>query len=263
MMVGKLPGYGANILHAHPAYIWGFWYLDEIGIHWNSSIRMARFSPDRVDAEKAAYFFNGVAGWMLSENISRLPQSPRDEAGLEPGAAVIYTQDVENGPDRCHFLSTEDMIRTTAETCREHLVYVKPHPEQSKRLRQRIIAICSDYPNIRMSHASIHDLNAACDMVVTQNSAAGFEALMLKKPVLTCARSDFWHATLTPRTIGDLRDGLRFGAEVMAGFDFEKYLYWFLAQRCLEPQKPEFAGRAGRVFATRRTCKGRARRGIS
>lgn len=244
VMVGTGAAYGPNILHAHPAYIWGFWYLDEVGIHWNSSIRMARFVPERVEREKAEYFFNGVSGWMLDQNLSRLPQSPRQDGGLEPAAAVIFTQEIEAHPDRAHFLSTEDMIRTAAETCRDRLIYVKPHPGQSKPMRQQIIAICQDYPNLRLTNASVHDLNAAAGVVVTQNSAAGFEALMQKKPVITCARSDFWHATLTPRCTADLRDALRYGAEAMRGFEYEKFFYWFLGKRCLEPQKTDFASRA-------------------
>lgn len=244
VMVGQEPAYGPNILHAHPAYVWGFWYLDEIGVFWNSSLRLSRFVPETVDGEQAEYFFNGVSGWMLSNNISRLEQEPRDAAGLPEAGAVIYTQEIEARPDRCHFISTEEMIRTTAETLRDRLVYVKLHPHHTKPMRQKIIAICQDYTNLRMSVASVHDLNAASELVVTQNSAAGFEALMQKKTVVTCARSDFWHATLSPRTQRDLKDALRFGRETMAGFAFEKYLYWFLGRKCLEPQKPEFASRA-------------------
>ena len=244
IMVGMQPAYGPNILHAHPSYIWGFWYLDEIGYHWNSSLRMAQFLPERIDAEKARYFFDGMTGWMLRNNLSLTQQEAREEAGLAPAAAVIYCQEVENATDRCHFLTTEDMLRTTAETYPDRLVYVKMHPNQTKPMRQKIIAICQDYPNFRLTTASVHDLNAASDIVVTHNSAAGFEALMQRKPVITCARSDFWHATLTPRNQADLREALRHGAAAMAGFDYVKFLYWFLARKCLEPQKAEFASRA-------------------
>lgn len=244
IMVGQEPAYGRGILHAHPAYIWGFWYLDEIGVFWNSSIRHAQFVPDSIDAEKAAYFFNGVSSWMLSRNISREPQEPRGAVALEPAAAVIYTQELETEGDRSHFLPTETMIRTVAEQFAGRRVYVKAHPRQSKPMRQAIIEVCRDYPEVRLINASIHDLNAAADVVVTHNSAAGFEALMQKKPVITCARSDFWHATLTPRTRRDLTEALRFAKDAMAEFDYEKYLFWFLARRCLEPQKQEFASRA-------------------
>lgn len=242
--VGGPPGYAPNMLHAGPAYIWGFWYLDEVGLNWNSSIRFAGFNPDTVNREKAEYFFNGMTSYMLRENVSRLPQDTRSAQPMDRAAATIFCQEIEGQPDRCHYLSTETMIRSTAEHHRDDLVYVKLHPNHSKIERVRIMAICNDYTNIKISDASVHDLAEAADIIVTQNSAAGFEALMQKKPVITCARSDFWHATLSPRTPGELVEALRFGADAMADFDYAKYLYWFLDRKCLEPQKQEFGTRA-------------------
>jgi hypothetical protein len=227
-----------------PAYVWGFWYLDEVGVYWNSSLRFARFCADQIDADKATYFFNGVSGHMLRENVSKSPQEARLSSPMRPAAAVIYCQELENGDDRCHYLSTEEMIRTTAKAQREALVYVKLHPDQSKAARRHIMAVCNDYPHVKISDASVHDLSQASRVVVTLNSAAAFEALMQKKPVITCARSDFWHATLSARSTGDLREALKYGPEVMASFAYEKFFYWFLGRNCLEPQQEDFAARA-------------------
>ncbi|MCR8722884.1 capsular polysaccharide export protein, LipB/KpsS family [Frigidibacter sp. ROC022] len=244
IFVGARPSYGPRVLHAAPAYIWGFWYLDEIGAHWNSSIRFSRFHAEDVDAEKAAYFFNGVTGYMLRENVSRSPQEVRMHQPLQPARAVIFCQDIELQRDRCHYLTTEQMIRTVAGQNRDQLIYLKLHPNQSKAMRRNILAVCNDYPAVRISEASVHDLIEASDIVVTQNSAAGFEALMQKKTVVTCAKSDFWHATLTAKSVTDLRDAINYGPEVMADFPFEKYFYWFLDRNCLEPQKDAFVARA-------------------
>lgn len=244
IMVGDLPGYGRGRLHAMPSYIWGFWYLDEVGVHWNSSLRFARFCPEEIDAGKAEYFFNGVTGYMLRENVSKFAQEERMKSPMQSAAAVIYCQDTEDYRDRCHYLTTEQMIRTTASACQDEKVYVKPHPAQSKASRKAVLDIAADYQNVVVSDASIHDLTDASRMVVTQNSAAGFEALMQKRCVITCGKSDFWHATLTPKTQTDLREALKFGAEAMADFPFEKYLYWFLDRNCLEPAKDEFTKRA-------------------
>ena len=244
IMIGTPPSYGPRVLHARPAYIWGFWYFDEIGINWNSSIRFERFRPEDVDAAKAEYFFNGVSGYMLRENVSRLPQEERVGSPLAPASAVIFCQDIETGADRCHYLTTEQMIRTVATHDRAGRVYLKLHPQQSKAMRRAILAICNDYPAMTVSDASVHDLIDASDLVVTQNSAAGFEALMQKKPVITCAKSDFWHATLTAKSVTDLRDALTHGAMAMADFPFERYFFWFLGRQCLEPAKDVFAARA-------------------
>ncbi|MGH1367815.1 MAG: hypothetical protein ACRBCL_04305 [Maritimibacter sp.] len=242
--MGDMAGYAPDTLHAGHGYIWGFWYLDEVGVHANSSLRFGQFAPERVDKDKAEYFFNGVTGWMLRENVSKVYQTPRLETPLEKGAAVIFCQEIEHLRARTHFLKTEQIIRTVAEQDRNKLVYVKLHPAQSKPMRREIMTVCQDYQNVQISEASVHDLAAASDVVVSQNSAAGFEALMQKKPVVTCAKSDYWHATLTARTESDLREALEFGVEAMADFPFEKYLFWFLHRHLLEAAKEDFAERA-------------------
>jgi len=244
IMVGDRPSYGAKRLHALPGYIWGFWYLDEVGVFANSSLRFARFSPDQIDAEKAAYFFNGVTSYMLRENVSKSPQEVRMKNPMKGAAATIFCQDIENAATRTHFLTTEEIIRTTAQTCRDDLVYIKPHPNHSKSARKKIMDIASDYQNAIVSDASVHDLVDAARVVVTQNSAAGFEALMQKRCVITCAKADYWHATLTPKKVSDLKEALVFGAEAMTDFPYEKYFYWFLERNHLEPVKDDFEKRA-------------------
>ena len=89
------------------------------------------------------------------------------------------------------------------------IVYVKPHPKQGRVALRRIEALIAAHGNLRLTGASVHDLNDAARVVVTQNSAAGFEALMQRKPVITCGKCDFRHATLTPRSAGDLAEAIR------------------------------------------------------
>lgn len=244
IIVGGPAMYGAGILHAFPSYLWGFWYFDEIGHGWNSSLRFARYSSDEVDAEKSAFFFNGVTGYMLRENVSKLGQEPRMDAPLRLATATIFCQPTDPAHPRHNYLSIEQMIETASTYDKDALVYVKPHPNQSKATRRRILETCEDYPNVKTTDASIHDLIEASRVVITQNSTTGFEALMQRKPVITCAKSDYWHATLTPKTVADLRAAIEFGPETMRDFDFEGYFHWFLEQHCLEPSKDNFADRA-------------------
>lgn len=244
IIVGGPAMYGPGILHAFPSYLWGFWYLDEVGTGWNSSLRFARYSPQDIDRKKANFFFNGVSGFMLRENVSKLRQEPRMDAPLRPATAAIFCQNTEKAPQRSHYLTTEQMIGTASTYDRNAVVYVKPHPDQSKADRRRLLEFCEDYPNVKLSDASIHDLIEAARVVITQNSTTGFEALMQKKPVITCAKSDYWHATLTPRNVPDLKAAIEYGPETMRDFDFAGYFHWFLERNCLEPAKDEFAARA-------------------
>lgn len=244
VVMGDMPSYGRNTLHVDEGYIKGFWYLDEIGVFSNSSLRLGQFCPERVNRGHAEYFFNGVASWMLRENVSKLPQVDRMPDHVEPAGAVIFTQEIEGLRQRSHFMTNEQMIRTAAEYDRSSLVYVKLHPRQSKATRRDLLAVTQDYQNVHVSEASVHDLIEKSRVVITQNSGAGFEALMQKKPVVTCGKSDYRHATLTAKNPGDLRDALDYGPDAMADFPFEKYFYWFLGRNLLEEAKDTFAERA-------------------
>ncbi|MEM6276768.1 MAG: hypothetical protein AAF714_07425 [Pseudomonadota bacterium] len=244
VILGDRPEYSPRVMHVAPSYIWGFWYLDEVGINADSSIRMRSFRPHGVEWEAAEYFFNGVAGWMVEQNVSREPQPDRDPGALDRAQSVVFCQDIETRQPRQHYLSTEEMIRNAARAAGGGIVYVKPHPHQDATTRAKIDKLAESDPNIRVSEASVHDLIAASDWVVTQNSAAGFEALLQKKRLITCARSDFHHASLVARSGDELRAHLRSGGGALDGFEYEKYLYWFLSETCLEPQSDDFAHRA-------------------
>lgn len=244
IMFGDRAGYAPDRLHVGAGPVRGFWYLDELGIGPNSSIRFGQFAPERIEKETAEYFFNGVTSWQLEHNISPVDQPPRLDPAPPRARVTLFCQEIEQQSIRTHYLTTEQMIRTIAEYETAKVIYVKLHPLQSKPMRRDIIAVAQEYPNVQVTDASVHDLVAAADIVVTQNSRAGFEALMQKKPVVTCAKSDYWQATLTARTASDLREALDFGVEAMADFPFEKYFFWYLHRHLLEEAKEDFAERA-------------------
>lgn len=238
IFIGHRPETDRSILHAMPSYIWGFWYLDPDGVNWNSSLVAKDFQPTDIDTAAATYFFNGVSGHMLRHNISKFQQATV-ETQLPPARAVIFLQELDKYAAPVHHIDTQKMIATVAKST-DQKVYVKLHPAQSEVFRNRYTSICTRFANIEITDHSIHALTQAADIVVTQNSAAGFEALLQKKPIITCGRSDYAHATLTAQSPQDLRKALRTAPADLAGFEYAKYLYWFLAQHMLEPQNDGF-----------------------
>lgn len=242
IFIGHRPETPHPVLHALPSYVWGFWYLDPKGVNWHSSLASKPFRPNDVDATAAIYFFNGVSGHMLRHNVSKFAQ-PNAEADLPAAHAVLFLQEIDSYATPVHHIDTQKMIATVAKST-ERKVYVKLHPAQSDVFRNRYTSICKRFPNVQISDHSIHALTKASDIVVTQNSAAGFEALLQKKPVITCARTDYHHATLVAHTPQELRKALRTAQSTLAGFDYAKYLYWFLSEHMLEPQQDTFETRA-------------------
>lgn len=242
ILIGPRQPVRPGVLHAHPGYLRGFWYLDPVGVNMASSLRNRRFTPSQIDHKAATFFFNGVAGWHLRQNASKFPQPSRQ---VMPAAfAVIYMQDIEHFATPVHYIDSAKMLKLVAREAAGARVYVKLHPAQHAETAAMLHALVRKTDNLVISDASIHDLTQAAQRVVTQNSAAGFEALMQKKPVIICAECDYHHATVVAKHPAQLVHAVHTAPKAQAEFDYEKYLYWFLAQNLLEPAKPAFAEQA-------------------
>ncbi|MGR3466450.1 MAG: capsular polysaccharide export protein, LipB/KpsS family [Shimia sp.] len=239
LMVGGPPLNHLGALHVAPAYLWGFWYLDEVGVNALSSMRFRSFDAAQVDAGKAEWFFNGVAGHMVRENVSRY-QQPERLPYLEPARAVVFCQQQEHHRPPHHYLTTEQMIRNTARGAQGGKVYVKPHPDQGAEAAAALERVAATDPNVILSEASIHDLIAVSDCVVTQTSAVGFEALMHRKHVILTGRADYHHICHIARDDDGLRAAVRGDWGRMEDAPFAEYLYWFLSDHCVEPQREDF-----------------------
>ena len=250
VLIGPRAPIGPNIWHAHPGYLRGFWYLDPLGVNMQSSLVEAAYDPAQIDPKTARWFFNGVTGWHLKRNLSKFPQEPRVETPLPPARTVIFLQEIERFSRPVHWIDSLTMIRTAAD---HGPTYVKLHPAQTAETTAAVQALAAQTPNITLSTASIHDLIAASDITLTQNSAAGFEALLQKKPVITCARADYHHATIHAHTPKALTEALTTAPTRQSRFAFDRYLYWFLGQNLLEPGKPECAARIRAILESAHT----------
>ncbi|OYU41003.1 MAG: hypothetical protein CFE33_02705 [Pseudorhodobacter sp. PARRP1] len=250
ILIGPRAPIGPGILHAHPGYLRGFWYLDPVGVNMASSLIRRGFNPDQIDAKAARFFFNGVAGWNLRQNVSKFPQAAR--TALPAAFATVFLQDIEHFASPVHYIDSAKMLKLVARAADGTRVYVKLHPMQRAETTAMVQAFARKTANLVISEASVHDLAQASEMVVTQNSAAGFEALMQKKPVITCAVCDYHHATVVAKRPSLLVQVLHTARPSQAEFDYEKYLYWFLSQNLLEPAKPEFADLAWARIASAR-----------
>lgn len=245
LMVGPRRRKGPNIFHVYPAYVQGYWYLDTQGYFWKSSMLGKTFDPENVDAEAAHAFFNRVSKYRIGHNVSMCKQPPPQP--LEPADVAVFTQDIERYRDQLHYIITQRMIRASANAV-DGLCYVKPHPLLNAEQRAWLGRVCARLPNIRVVDASIHDIIRASAVVVSQNSAVGFEALMHRKPVITCALTDYAAASLVSRDPAELRANIKAAPAHFARFPFEKYLYWFLGQNMLEPKASDFTDRALRIL---------------
>lgn len=240
ILIGPILPQGPHILHAHPHYIWGFWMLDPSGVHGRAAQADRVFDPDVIDHRAARYFFNGVTGYMRRENVSKLPQPAR--APIDGAYATIFAQDIEHFKQPLHYVPMAEVITRTAQAAQGRRVYLKLHPA-GDAARNATLSEVARGCGVTVSAASVHDLIAVSDRIVTQTSAVGFEALMHKKPVILCGRTEYHHAAWVVEEGIDLPRALEAAPVALASFPYEDYFYWVLAVHGFEPAKEEFADR--------------------
>ena len=128
---------------------------------------------------------------MIRNRISKLEQ-PEDVAKLPSAKAAIFTQQIESFKRPIHYLTNMEMIEAAA-GLNEGNVYVKLHPVQDAQTTRKLLTHCRQFKNVIVTKAHVFDIIAASEVIVSQNSAVGFEALMFRKPVVTVS---YTHLTL-------------------------------------------------------------------
>lgn len=228
---GDRPYFGQNCFHSTPTYLNGYWYFDEIAVRNNSSQRIIPFRPHTMDRSHAEQFHSKLFKRFVTANKSKFDQSKRD-ATLKPGGIFMPLQCFTPEPYApCH-TNYPDLIRQVIAVRGNRNVYLKPHPRQTYDEMKEIMEFQDQKAGIIISDASIHDHLAACEMVVTLNSAVGFEAFLHKKPVVLAGLTDFAQCATTVTTLGALAAAMDSARHKK--WQYEKFLVWFLQHNCIE-----------------------------
>ncbi|MEO0938524.1 MAG: hypothetical protein AAFY38_10255 [Pseudomonadota bacterium] len=224
-----------RVLNAGIAYIYPFWNLDPFGIRAFSSIGAARFDPRRIDAEVARPFFRRLKGRIVGGRASRYEQ-PADVAEVPEGCVAVFLQsEAHRGVGETMWLDRRAMVAAALEA-NVGPVVVKPHPRDADPETRAWLA---GLP-VTVSEGNIHDLIAASARVVTINSAVGIEAYLHRKPVVLCGRADFHHIADEARSAEDVARVLRSEPRRRA---YDKYVWWYFADRCLSTTAPDLVDR--------------------
>jgi hypothetical protein len=226
------PVYAANAVHAVPTYLHGFWYFDEIGSRNNSLQRLRRFDPRPMSADWAREFHAKLVRTFVDANLTKFPQADRGAEAVEPGCLAFFAQDFKPPRYHRHHMGVCEMIDAALAVRGRRALYIKLHPNQTLEETEVLARYHDPAAGVHVTQASIHDLLAAADCVLTVTSAAGFEAFLHRKPVVLGGQTDFWQNAIT------LTDPARMGDAIAAAmgrvWPHEKFLVWFLRQNCLE-----------------------------
>ncbi|PTE23813.1 hypothetical protein C5F48_00745 [Cereibacter changlensis JA139] len=217
---------GPRCLCLRRAYHYPFWQLEATNERWWFDVALAKFSPKSVDPELAKPFFRrwrerivgdppvSHDGFLFMPLQGRLTEH-RSFQAMSPLAMIQATLAADPRP-----------IRAT----------LHPKERYSPRELRALEKLAEANPRFQLVQGDTITLLAACDLVVTQNSATALTGYFLKKPAVLFGLVDFQHiAGSVPH------DGVEHAFAVAKGRppDFAAYLYWFFHENTINAGAPE------------------------
>ncbi len=232
-LVHREPPAGERSLVFRSACITPFWQIDRSEKRWEWDVARARFDPERVDRAEVESFarawrkrlYSGATEGNTSEDFVFVPlQALLTERRSFQAAAPL------------------EMLEAVLERLAPRPVVATLHP-RARYMQDEIVALdrlCARYPRLSVRRLPAPELLRRCAMVVTENSAAAFEALFFRKPALLFAGIDFHHPFASV-----WRDGMDAAFEALAGPGpaYDAYLWWYLQGQSLNAGKPDIKDR--------------------
>ncbi|WP_444667741.1 hypothetical protein [Cereibacter changlensis] len=217
---------GPRCLCLRRAYHYPFWQLEATNERWWFDVALAKFSPKSVDPELAKPFFRR---WR--ERIVGDPPVSHD------GFLFMPLQGRLTEHRSFQAMSPLAMIQATlAADARPIRATLHPKERYSPRELRALEKLAEANPRFQLVQGDTITLLAACDLVVTQNSATALTGYFLKKPAVLFGLVDFQHiAGSVPH------DGVEHAFAVAKGRppDFAAYLYWFFHENTINAGAPE------------------------
>ncbi len=236
---GSLPGWsmfemeppeGPQSLVFRRAYVAPFWQIDRSDRRWDWDVAGAHFHITDQQRYKAVEF---AAAWR------RRLYEWRTGTATQNGSIFVPLQ--SRLLDKRSFQSAApiDMLKALIARYPRRPIHATLHPNVTypETETTALADLTARHPALTVSRQPAEALLATCDLVATQNSAAAFDALFWRKPVILFAGIDFHHAMASV-----WRDGLEAAfAQLEKGRpDFDGYLWWYLQRQSLNAGREDF-----------------------
>ncbi|MGZ3215037.1 hypothetical protein [Paracoccus sp. T5] len=206
------------------AYHYPYWRLERQAERWRWPIARQAFDPTRIEDEAARRF-----AARLRERVLPGPAPRRGDHILIPLQGHLRRQ------RSFQSASPVQMIEAAASTGRPCVATLHPNEVHDPDDHAALDRLAAQFPNLTIG-GDTAALLRDCAFVVTQNSSVGFDGLILSKPVVLFALSDYHHVALNAGQIG-APAALERAADHAPPTD--KFLDWFLRRSSLDMMAPD------------------------
>jgi hypothetical protein len=208
-------------------YHYPFWAIERSDRRWDWHVARATFDPAAVPRAEADRF--------------RMFWRDRLFPGADPardGHIYMPLQGRLTNHRSFQTCSPIDMIRTVLDNT-DRKVIAALHPRETYGAVERAaLDRLAAHPQLEITTGEMERWLPGCDMVVTENSGAGFNGFLLDKPCVLFARIDFHHIAANVADHGAaaalaLADGPR--------PDFAGFVHWFWQRMSINAGRAEAA----------------------
>lgn len=224
--------YHERALTMRRVYHYPFWAIERSARRWEWRVAQARFDPADVDRAAADRFARYWRKRLFGEGVR-----------AEKGGFVYVPLQGRLSVRRSFQTSTPlEMVAQTLERTGARRVIAALHPGEtySNAETAALERLCADHPRLELRIGGMEELLPACDLVVTQNSAAAFNGFFFEKPAILFGRVDFHHIAAN---VADLGVDGAFEAAARAQPDFAGYIWWFWQVMAINAGRPEAPGK--------------------
>jgi hypothetical protein len=218
-----------RVLNAGLGYVRPWYYLDPWGMRAFSSVGEKVFDAGCIDAEKSRTFREELWRAQVLPRKSRYEQ-PAEVLEVPQGCIAVFLQtETHRDVGELCYLTMRHMVKALIARDDPRPIVIKTHPNDSDLDTLKwLVGKARKDARLRIIPANIHDILAACDVVVTINSAVGIEAMLHRKPVVLCGHADFHHCAVTLRDKAGMDAAIT--AALVRDWPYDAYLTWFFAQ---------------------------------
>lgn len=238
LLAAAAPGYGLSLMEEPPAghglvsrhtYVGAFWHIEKSTKRWEWPVAKAAFRPGEIDPAAARAF---AAQWRR-----RLFKGGADAPRRE-GFVFVPLQGLLLERRSFQSMNPIEMLEVTLEQVPHAPILATLHPNESYSPAEKaaLEVLAARYPRLRLATGGAADALAACDLVVTQNSGVAFNGYFFGKPAVLFAEIDFHHIAASVPRLG-VAEAFRAARE--AAPDYDRYLWWFLADQSIAAGSPK------------------------
>lgn len=230
------PGYSLSLMEEPPGrglvcrhtYVGAFWHIEASTKRWEWPVARATFHPESIDPAEARTFANH---WRR-RLFKGAADAPRHE-----GFVFVPLQGLLLDKRSFQAMSPIEMLECVLDEMPDRTVLATLHPKEAYAPAelQALDALAARHSRLSVATGGATAALAACDLVVTQNSAVAFNGYFFGKPAVLFAEIDFHHIAASVPRLG-VAAAFRAVRDMAPAYD--RYLKWFLADNAIAAGSP-------------------------